>query len=134
MGGHGSLAFWLMECINALSGNLDRRGGTLVGRGVMDFPRFGVKHGVLMRDDRSRIGGFPSVNDAFPGGLLADEILTPGPKQVRALFVTGGNPLLTMANAGRLAGVRIARAAGGARHPSTEIASAVLPSGGRSSA
>jgi anaerobic selenocysteine-containing dehydrogenase len=43
------------------------------------------------------------VNDAFPGGILADEILTPGPKQVRALFVTGGNPLITMANAGRLA-------------------------------
>jgi formate dehydrogenase len=42
------------------------------------------------------------VNDAFPGGILADEILTPGKGQIRALFVTGGNPLLTMANAGRL--------------------------------
>lgn len=102
MGTHGSTAFWLQEVINAVSGNLDRRGGTLVGRGVIDFPRFGVKHGVLMRDDRSRIGGFGAVNDAFPGGILADEILTPGDRQVRALFVTGGNPLLTMANAGRL--------------------------------
>jgi formate dehydrogenase len=102
MGGHGSLAFWLQEVINAVSGNLDRRGGTLVGRGVIDFPRFGVKHGVLMRDDRSRVGDFGSVNDAFPGGILADEIETPGPKQVRGLFVTGGNPLITMANAGRL--------------------------------
>jgi anaerobic selenocysteine-containing dehydrogenase len=102
MGSHGSLAFWLQEVINAITGNLDRRGGTLVGRGIHDFPKFGVKHGVLMRDDKSRIGGFGAVNDAFPGGVLADEILTPGPKQVRALFVTGGNPLLTMANAGRL--------------------------------
>jgi formate dehydrogenase len=42
------------------------------------------------------------VNDEFAGGLLADEILTPGPGQVRALFVTGGNPLITMPNAGRL--------------------------------
>lgn len=102
MGSHGSIGFWLQEVINAITGNLDRRGGTLVGRGVIDFPKFGVKHGVLMRDDRSRIGGFGAVNDAFPGGVLADEILTPGPRQVRALFVTGGNPLLTMANAGRL--------------------------------
>lgn len=102
MGSHGSLAFWLQEVINAITGNLDRRGGTLVGRGIVDFPKFGVKHGLLMRDDKSRIGGFGAVNDAFPGGVLADEILTPGPKQVRALFVTGGNPLLTMANAGRL--------------------------------
>ena len=54
------------------------------------------------REDRSRIGGFRAVNDAFPGGILADEILTPGRDRVRALFVTGGNPLITMANAGRL--------------------------------
>ena len=102
MGGYGSLAFWLQECVNALSGNLDRAGGTLVGRGVIDFAKFGVKNGLLVRDDRSRIGDFGSVNDAFPGGVLADEVLTPGAKQVRGLFVTGGNPLITMPNANRL--------------------------------
>jgi len=102
MGGNGTLAFWLQEVINAVSGNLDRLGGTLVGRGIFDFPAFGVKHGVLMSDETSRIGGIGKVNDAFPGGVLADEILTPGDRQVRALFVTGGNPLVTMANSGRL--------------------------------
>jgi formate dehydrogenase len=102
MGGRGVLAFWLQEVINAVSGNLDRAGGTLVGRGVIDFPRFGKKNGTLLRTDRSRIGDFPSVNDAFPGGVLADEILTPGARQVRALFVTGGNPLITMPNSARL--------------------------------
>lgn len=102
MGGEGALAFWLQEVINAITGNLDRPGGTLVGNGVIDFPAFGKKNGVLTRTDRSRVGDFVSVNDAFPGGILADEILTEGPGQVRALFVTGGNPLLTMANAGRL--------------------------------
>lgn len=102
MGGNGTLAFWLQEVINAVSGNLDRKGGTLVGKGVMDFPKFGARNGTLMREDRSRIGGFGSVNDGFPGGLLADEILTPGPGQLKALFVTGGNPLITMANSARL--------------------------------
>jgi formate dehydrogenase len=102
MGGNGVLAYWIQEVINAVSGNLDRPGGCLVGRGITDFARFGKKHGVLLRDDRSRIGGFRAVNDGFPGGVLADEILTAGPGQVRSLFVTGGNPLLTMANAGRL--------------------------------
>lgn len=102
MGTNGSLGFWLQECINALSGNLDRRGGTLVGHGVIDFPKFGKKNGVLVRDNRSRIGNFGSVNDAYPGGILADEILTPGDRQIKALFVTGGNPLLTMANSNRL--------------------------------
>lgn len=102
MGANGALAFWIQEAINAASGNLDRAGGTLVGEGVIDFPAFGKKNGTLMRNDKSRIGNLGSINDAFPGGILADEILTPGDKQVRALFVSGGNPLITMANAGRL--------------------------------
>ncbi len=102
MGRNGSIAFWLQEVINAITGNLDREGGTLVGRGALDLPRFAAKRGILLRPDRSRVGGFASVNDTFPGGVLADEIETPGPGQVRALFVTGGNPLLTMANSARL--------------------------------
>ncbi len=102
MGSNGSLAFWLQEVANLVSGNLDRPGGTLVGNGVIDFAAFGKRTGTLLRSDRSRIGDFQSVNDGFPGGILADEILTPGDRQVRALFVTGGNPLLTMANSGRL--------------------------------
>lgn len=102
MGGHGAISFWLQEVINFVSGNLDRPGGTLVGNGLFDFPKMMKKSGQLVGGKTSRVGGFPSVNDAFPGGLLADEILTPGEGQVRALFVTGGNPLITMANSARL--------------------------------
>ncbi len=103
MGRNGSLCFWLQEVINAVTGNLDRPGGTLMGEGIVDFARFGVRSGMFMDDKRSRIGDFRAVNDAFPGGVMADEILTPGDRQLRALFVTGGNPLITMANSGRLA-------------------------------
>ena len=102
MGTNGSLAFWLQECINAISGNLDRKGGTLVSKGVIDFAAFGKKTGVLLNQNESRIGSFKSVNDSLPGGILADEILTPGDRQIKALFVTGGNPLITMANSERL--------------------------------
>lgn len=102
MGGQGAMAFWIQEVINAITGNLDKRGGTLVGKGIIDFLSFGVKKGLLVKDHRSRIGGFRMVNDAFPGGILADEILTPGKGQVRGLFVTGGNPLITMAGSERL--------------------------------
>jgi formate dehydrogenase len=102
MGGNGALAFWLQEVINAVSGNLDERGGTLLGEGILDFAKLGRRTGFGLSRERSRIGNFAAVNDAFPGGVLADEILTPGPRQLRALFVTGGNPLLTMPNAARL--------------------------------
>ena len=102
MGRNGSLAFWLQECIHALTGNLDRAGGTLVGHGIFDFARFGQRFGMLTDSSTSRVGGFTRTNDAFPGGVLADEILTPGKGQVRALFITGGNPLITMPNSARL--------------------------------
>ena len=102
MGSQGALCFWLQEVINAVTGNLDRRGGTLMGEGIVDFARFGVRSGMFVSENRSRIGGFQAVNDAMPGGVMADEILTEGEGQLRALFVTGGNPLITMANAGRL--------------------------------
>lgn len=102
MGGHGSVAFWAQEVINFVTGNLDRVGGTLVGKGIIDFPKFGKKNGLLVGAGSSRIGGFDRVNDSFPGGVLADEILTPGKDRVRALFVTGGNPLITMPNSERL--------------------------------
>ncbi|KPK14648.1 MAG: hypothetical protein AMJ62_12425 [Myxococcales bacterium SG8_38] len=104
-GSHGTLAFWIQESINAITGNLDRLGGTLVGHGyIRDFPRHARKGGHTMRKDRSRIGQLPSVADTFPAGLMADEILTPGEGQVRALFCLAGNPLLTVPNSnGKLA-------------------------------
>ncbi len=104
-GSHGTLAFWIQETINAITGNLDRLGGTLVGHGyVKDFPKHARKGGHTMRLDRSRVGQLPSVADTFPAGLMADEILTPGEGQVRALFCVAGNPLLTVPNSdGKLA-------------------------------
>ena len=102
MGTYGAMAYWIQECINILSGNLDKKGGMLVSKGIIDFPKFSKKNGKLLRLDRSRLHKFHSTNDAFPGGLLADEILTPGKGQIKALIVTGGNPLITMANSNRL--------------------------------
>ncbi|MEM9728525.1 MAG: molybdopterin-dependent oxidoreductase [Myxococcota bacterium] len=103
-GSQGTLAFWILEAINAITGNLDRRGGTLVGHGyVKDFPKHAKKGGHTLRKDLSRIGGLPSVADTFPAGIMADEILTEGPGQIRALFVVSGNPVLTVPNSdGRL--------------------------------
>jgi anaerobic selenocysteine-containing dehydrogenase len=103
-GSQGTLAFWIQEAINAITGNLDRLGGTLVGYGyIKDFPKHARKSGHTMRDDVSRIGQLPSVVDTFPAGLMADEILTPGEGQVRALLCLSGNPLLTVPNSnGRL--------------------------------
>ncbi len=51
---------------------------------------------------RSRIGGFSPVLGTLPTPILADEILTPGPGQVRALICIAGNPVLSAPNSAQL--------------------------------
>ncbi len=99
-GSNGTLAFWALEVINAITGNLDRRGGSLMGKGIIDYPKLMARAPMTTR--RSRIGDTPSLLDSFPMAVLADEILTPGPGQVRALFVLSGNPVITSANSAKL--------------------------------
>lgn len=96
-GRFGVLVFWLQEAINAITGNLDRRGGVLAGKGVL--PRPSPPSDV----PRSRIENIPYVNSTIPAGIMADEILTPGEGRIRALFNLAGNPLLSCAGSSRLA-------------------------------
>ena len=95
-GRFGTLAFWLQEAINAISGNLDKRGGTLMGKPVVEFPD------TTKEAKYSRINNTPYITSGIPTGILADEILTPGDGQVKALFVIAGNPILACANSERL--------------------------------
>ncbi len=101
-GRHGTLAVWLLNAINAVSGNLDRRGGVLVPRGTLNLPLLGRLTGAGHKRHHSRIGNLPSMTDAMPGAVLADEILTPGHGQLRGLFVSAGNPLLSCPNGAKL--------------------------------
>lgn len=100
-GSNGTVVFWIQETINAITGNLDRLGGCLVGQGVLDASGHTVFDPAL-QPDLARIDQVPLVMGTTPAGLLADDILTPGPGQLRALLIVGGNPVLTCANSQRL--------------------------------
>lgn len=99
-GSNGTLAFWALEAVNAISGNLDRLGGTLVGRGIIDFAKTSAKNNYA--EFRSRIGNVPNFLGALPVGLMADEILQPGDDAIKALFVFGSNPMLTATRCERM--------------------------------
>jgi anaerobic selenocysteine-containing dehydrogenase len=102
MGPHGTLAYWLVNVINTISGNLDRAGGAVVPTPRLDFPKMMRQTGMGTHQGRSRIGGFEMIIDTYPTSILPDEILTPGPGQVRALFVSAGNPALSAPNGPRM--------------------------------
>ncbi len=95
-GSFGLMVYWLQEAINAVSGNLDRRGGVLAGKPVLPRPP-------LVENRLSRIADVPYVNSTIPAGIMADEILAPGAGKVRAMFNMSGNPLLTCPGSERLA-------------------------------
>ena len=104
----GTLASWLVDVLNVVTGNLDRPGGAMFPLAAAgqanshvrqgDSPAKGWRHGRW----HSRVRGLPEVMGELPVATLADEILTPGPGQVRALVVVGGNPCLSTPNADRL--------------------------------
>lgn len=100
-GSNGTLAYWLQEVINAITGNLDKLGGVQMGEGIFDYPKLLAKS--LPPTQYSRIGNTPSFLQALPAPLMADEILEPGDDRVRALFVISGNPAITSTNSDKFA-------------------------------
>ncbi|WP_280367995.1 molybdopterin-dependent oxidoreductase [Nocardia wallacei] len=98
----GTLTHWLVNTINAVTGNLDRAGGQMFSSPPVDAPRAGkylpMAHGAWT--DRS--GKYKSFRSELPVAALADEILTEGAGQVRAMITYAGNPVLSTPQAGRL--------------------------------
>ncbi|HEX8121299.1 MAG TPA: molybdopterin-dependent oxidoreductase [Solirubrobacteraceae bacterium] len=97
LGSHGTLVAFLLDALAAVTGNLDRAGGSLFADPAVDLEgamgRFGLaSYGAR----RSRIGGFPDVLGQLPATLMAPEITTPGRGQMRALIVSAGNPVLSV--------------------------------------
>jgi anaerobic selenocysteine-containing dehydrogenase len=104
----GTLTSWLVDVLNVITGNLDRPGGAMfplaaAGQANSVAAPGGPPHKVWRHDRwRSRVRDLPEVMGELPVATLAEEILTPGQGQVRALFVVGGNPCLSTPNADRL--------------------------------
>ena len=96
-GRSGTLCFWLLECINAISGNLDSRGGTLMGQGLVDMAKQ-VTEDPQMMTSYDRHDGLPTVSGQQPAGMLADDILSDRDDRVTSLIVEASNPLLACSN------------------------------------
>src|SRR5206468_9344146 len=102
----GTLASWLIDVLNVLTGNLDRVGGAMFPRAAAGSKNTtgvpGKGRGVRFGRWKSRVRGLPEVFGELPAVCLAEEIETPGRGQVRALITIAGNPALSTPNSARL--------------------------------
>src|SRR5581483_4402988 len=97
LGRHGTLVSFLLDAVNVVTGNLDREGGAIFGTGPIQIED--LLHAVgadSYGKVHSRIGDFPDVLGQLPASVMAREITTPGKGQIRALFVSSGNPALSV--------------------------------------
>ncbi|CAN5515894.1 molybdopterin-dependent oxidoreductase [soil metagenome] len=107
VGRHSTLTSYLIDAVNLVAGTLDQPGGSVFS--VLGIPgqRWGMKAmGAVLRFNyrhkRTRVGNFNAVIGAEPAALMAKEIETPGAGQIRAMFVSAGNPVLSVPNGDEL--------------------------------
>ncbi|MFJ8192436.1 molybdopterin oxidoreductase family protein [Streptomyces sp. NPDC096094] len=112
---HGTLASWLVDVLNVLTGNLDRPGGALFPQAATDrTPRpAGPGHGFALGRWHSRVSGHPEAKGELPLSALAEEIDTvtaaeeidaavEAGEPLRALVTVAANPVLSAPDGDRL--------------------------------
>ena len=102
----GTLASWLVDVINAITGNLDREGGAMfplsAAAQTNSTGEPGRGRGFTLGRWSSRVRGLGESFGELPVACLAEEIETDGPGRVRAMITVAGNPLVSTPNSGRL--------------------------------
>jgi anaerobic selenocysteine-containing dehydrogenase len=107
VGRNGTLVTYLIDAVNLVAGSLDRPGGSVFS--TLGIPGqkwvskvMGASLRRTYRTKRTRVGGMRTVIGAEPAALMAKEITTAGRRQIRAMFVGAGNPVLSVPNGAEL--------------------------------
>lgn len=94
---YGTLASWLGDVLNVVTGNVDKPGGMMFTDPAASYSSRGS-----YKRWRSRVRGLPEFGGELPVACLSEEIETPGEGQIRGLVTLAGNPALSTPNGARL--------------------------------
>jgi len=97
----GGLCQWLINAINILTGNFDRSGGAMFTHPAFDLLQ-ATKGDQTYNRWQSRVRNLPEFMGELPVAALAEEILTNGDGQIKALVTSCGNPVLSTPNGSQL--------------------------------
>jgi anaerobic selenocysteine-containing dehydrogenase len=99
----GSVASWLQEAVNVVTGNFDREGGAMFTTPAVDLGLVTRSVGLNKWGRwKSRVRGLPEFGGQLPAAIMAEEMETAGEGQIRAFVTLAGNPALSSPNAARL--------------------------------
>ncbi len=108
---YGGACHWLVNALDILTGNLDRKGGAMFTRPAFDVVAaagpLGVGKGSFGRW-HSKVRALPEFGGELPVATLAEDIAAGGDEPIRALVTIAGNPVLSTPN-----GTRLEQALGG---------------------
>lgn len=101
----GATCQWLINCLNIVTGNLDRVGGAMFTEPAFDLVHLPgnmrFARGSFGRW-RSSVRGLPEFGGELPVAVLAEEILDAGEESIRGLVTSAGNPVLSTPNGRRV--------------------------------
>jgi anaerobic selenocysteine-containing dehydrogenase len=96
----GTMASWMVDALNAITGNLDKPGGAMFPLPAHEQPR--SRRPFQTGRWATRVRALPETRGELPVSALAEEILEPGEGRIRALVTIAGNPVLSTPDSGRL--------------------------------
>ena len=98
----GSVCQWAIQLLNLVTGNFDRAGGAMFTNPALDLIDSPASRPGHFGKWQSRVSGLPEFGGELPVAVLAEEILTSGEGQIRAMVTMAGNPILSTPNGAQL--------------------------------
>lgn len=95
----GALCQWAIQVINLLIGATDAVGGAMLTSPAFAYVTKGAPGSGHFSRFSSRVSNLPEFSGELPAVALAEEILTPGKGQIKAMITIAGNPIISSANA-----------------------------------
>lgn len=98
----GGLCQWAIQVINILIGALNSEGGTLACSPAFGHITKGSREAGHFNRFQSRVSQLPEFAGELPSVAIAEEIMTPGEGQLKALVTIAGNPVMSSTNSDEL--------------------------------
>jgi anaerobic selenocysteine-containing dehydrogenase len=99
---YGAVTSWLIEAVNILAGNFDKKGGNLFPRPAHIPDGSLPKKGFKVHRFKSRVSGAGEVMGELPVSVMAEEMETQGEGQIKGFITIAGNPVIAVPESERL--------------------------------